>query len=113
MRFLVAESDERSAELLCQMLRDLGHGVCGIARTARQAVGLIQIAQPRALLVALDLAGALELARTAYRRSGIRTLFAGHADAALVRNLHAIQPYGFIAKPLLPGGSAEGTGQAV
>ncbi|WP_207486004.1 response regulator [Arenibaculum pallidiluteum] len=113
MRFLVLENDEDQAELLCQLLRDLDHGVCGIARSARQARTLIALSRPKALLVDVAMSGAIAVARESYQRDGIRSLFVGGIeDEVLIRGLQPIQPYGFIARPMPVPDPPASTGEA-
>ena len=111
MRFLVIEDDKQVAELLRQMVEDLGHEVCGTARSSRAATELITAMQPDALVVDIDLGkggSGVDTAVHAYVQHGIRSLFvSGNIDGWMMREVQAIRPYGFLAKPFPPEALAE------
>ncbi|WP_207484113.1 response regulator [Arenibaculum pallidiluteum] len=111
MRFLVIEDDKQVCELLCQMVEDLGHEVCGVAHAVRQAQALIETTQPDALVVDVDLGkggSGVDIAVQAYVQRGLRSLFvSGNLDGWVVREVQAIRPYGLIAKPFPPEALAE------
>ncbi|WP_207481336.1 response regulator [Arenibaculum pallidiluteum] len=106
MRFLVVEDDEVVAEVLRQMLEDLGHEVVGTAGSATLAYGMIEALRPDALLVDVELDGigsGIDVASYGYVRWGIRSIFvSGHIDGWLMKEMAAVRPYAFIAKPFMP-----------
>ncbi|WP_207482251.1 response regulator [Arenibaculum pallidiluteum] len=103
MRILVVEDEAILAEVLSEMIEDLGHEVCAVVGTAAEALDLLGSSRPDALLVDVNLGrggNGIAVASTAFERHGVRSfIMSGAVDSALVGETAAIRPFGFIAKP--------------
>jgi DNA-binding NarL/FixJ family response regulator len=86
MRLLIAEDDELVVLGLTLVIEQLGYAVCGIARTASEAVSLAELHHPDLALVDVSLAdgsSGLSAARDISGRLGIPVVVcSAHATAA-------------------------------
>lgn len=104
LRILIVEDDLLIAMGLAGLLEDLGHAVCGQAVDAPGAVEQAGRHVPDVVLMDVRLAGGTngeDAAAEIRRRYGIRSLFvSGNLDRAFVERTAALDPVGYLAKPV-------------
>ncbi|WP_431856543.1 response regulator [Azospirillum sp.] len=103
LRLLVVEDEPAIAQIIKDSVEDLGHTVCGIARTEQEAVDLADRERPELALMDVRLAGGgdgIVAARRLAAGFGIRSIFlSGYADHATMRRLTETYPLGVVHKP--------------
>ncbi|PWC55662.1 regulator [Azospirillum sp. TSO22-1] len=103
MRLIVVEDEPAIAQIIKDAVEDLGHTVCGIARTEQEAVDLADRERPELALMDVRLAGGgdgIVAARRLAAGFGIRSVFlSGYADHATMRRLTETYPLGVVHKP--------------
>ena len=104
MRILLVEDDALIALDIAGLLQDLGHEVCAEAADAFAGLELAESTKPDLAVVDIRLAKNTDggkLARKLYDRLGVRSLFiSGSITEAFRREMEAINPLGFLAKPI-------------
>lgn len=112
-RILVVEDEALIALGVSAVLREFGYDVCGVARTASDAVDAAGRERPDLALVDIGLKGGpdgVEAARQMRERYGVQTVFlTANSDAATRRRAALADPLGYILKPY----SVEGLRQAL
>ncbi|WP_247877905.1 response regulator [Azospirillum sp. TSO22-1] len=103
LRLIVVEDEPAIAQIIKDAVEDLGHTVCGIARTEQEAVDLADRERPELALMDVRLAGGgdgIVAARRLAAGFGIRSVFlSGYADHATMRRLTETYPLGVVHKP--------------
>ncbi|WP_343055026.1 response regulator [Azospirillum oleiclasticum] len=103
LRLLVVEDEVIVALAIKETVEDLGHEVCGVARSEAEALRIADAHRPDIALMDVQLAGpvdGVEAARRLRADLGIRSLFlSGCADHATLARLTASYPLGVVHKP--------------
>ena len=102
LRLLVVEDEIASAEAVCMAVADLGHTVCGTARTEAEAVEIAGRERPDLALMDVRLAGGdgIEAARRLHLNYGIRSIYlSGYANHATMARITETYPLGVVHKP--------------
>lgn len=103
MRILVVEDEVIVALAIKETVEDLGHEVCGMARTEADSLRIAAEQHPDIALMDVQLAGpvdGVEAARRLKADYGIRSLFlSGCADHGTLARLTASYPLGVVHKP--------------
>ncbi|HYH37988.1 MAG TPA: response regulator [Azospirillum sp.] len=103
LRLIVVEDEPAIAQVIKDAVEDLGHTVCGIARTEQEAVDLADRERPELALMDVRLAAGgdgIVAARRLAAGFGIRSVFlSGYADHATMRRLTETYPLGVVHKP--------------
>lgn len=103
LRVMVVEDEVIVALAIKETVEDLGHEVCGVARSAAEAQRIADAQRPDIALMDVQLAGTVdgvEAARQLKGDLGIRSLFlSGCADHATLARLTATYPLGVVHKP--------------
>lgn len=106
LRVLIVEDEFFISLDMQDLLQALGHTVVGIAVSADEAVGIAEREQPDVALVDIRLVGArdgIDAAEEMFNRFGVPSLFAtANTDAPTRRRAQAVQPLGFLEKPVTP-----------
>ncbi|HEU5087943.1 MAG TPA: response regulator, partial [Roseiflexaceae bacterium] len=107
INILVVEDDTAIAEMLGDMLLDMGYGVCGVAHTGQDAITLAREAQPDLILMDIQLRGAMDGIEAAsqigeYQPTPLMFLTA-YSDATTIARARATSPYGYLVKPFDEG----------
>ncbi|EJG03170.1 sigma 54-interacting transcriptional regulator [Flavobacterium sp. F52] len=101
-RVLIVEDQFVEANSLEIMLEKAGYTVCGIARSAEEALVLMEKEKPKIALVDIQLAGELsgiELAES-FKANNIAFIYvSANSNQQTLMKAKATQPYGFIVKP--------------
>jgi DNA-binding NarL/FixJ family response regulator len=104
MRIMVVEDDALIALDIVSLLEDMGHEVVAEAADAGVALALAEDDKPDLALVDVRLArdsDGAALARKLYDQLGVRSLFvSGSITDDFRRDMAAINPVGFLGKPL-------------
>jgi len=104
VRIMVVEDDALIALDIASLLEDMGHEVVGEAADAYAAWTLAKDARPDLALVDIRLARNTDggkLAQQLYNCLGMRSLFvSGSITDDFRRQMAAIQPVGFLGKPI-------------
>ncbi len=103
LRLIVVEDEPAVAQIIKDAVEDLGHMVCGLARTEQEAVDLADRERPELALMDVRLAAGgdgIVAARKLAAGFGIRSVFlSGYADHATMRRLTETYPLGVVHKP--------------
>lgn len=103
LRVMVVEDEVIVALAIKETVEDLGHEVCGVARSEAEALRIAAAQMPDIALMDVQLAGpvdGVEAARRLKADLGIRSLFlSGCADHATLARLTATYPLGVVHKP--------------
>ena len=103
LRLIVVEDEPTVAQTIKDAVEDLGHTVCGVARTEQEAVDLADRERPELALMDVRLAAGgdgIVAARKLAAGFGIRSVFlSGYADHATMRRLTETYPLGVVHKP--------------
>lgn len=103
LRLIVVEDEPAVAQVIKDAVEDLGHTVCGMARTEQEAVDLAERERPELALMDVRLAAGgdgIVAARKLAAGFGIRSIFlSGYADHATMRRLTETYPLGVVHKP--------------
>ena len=104
MRVLIVEDEFYISLYTRGLLEALGHVVVAIAVSADQAVSIAEREHPDVVLMDIRLIGSrdgIDAADEIARRLGIGCIFVtANTDAQTRRRAEAIQPLGFLEKPL-------------
>lgn len=102
---LVVDDEYLIAELLSEMLEEMGMQVCGTAASAGEAVAMAQLHQPPLVLMDVRLRGpgdGVQAAIEIHRTVGSRVIFiTGSREPATVARIQADHPSGLLFKPIL------------
>ncbi|WP_312161352.1 response regulator [Phenylobacterium sp.] len=113
---MVVEDDALIALDIVGLLEDMGHEVVAEAADAAEAWALAEDGRPDIALVDIRLARGVDggaLARKLYDRLGVRSLFvSGSITDDFRRSMAAINPVGFLGKPLSRRSLGEALGAA-
>lgn len=102
LRLLIVEDEALAAEAVGMAVTDLGHTVCGTARTEEEAVAIAGRERPDVALMDVRLAGGdgIEAARRLRANYGIRSIFlSGYATHAIMARITETYPLGVVNKP--------------
>jgi CheY-like chemotaxis protein len=102
LRIIVVEDESITAEAICATLTDLGHTVCGTARSEAEAVDLARRVRPDVAMMDVRLAGGdgIEAARRLNANYGIRSIFlSGYANHSVMARITETYPLGVVHKP--------------
>lgn len=102
LRLLIVEDAPLSAEAVSLAVVDLGHSVCGIARTEAEAVAIAGRERPDVALMDVRLADGdgIEAARRLQANYGIRSIFlTGYANHETMARITETYPLGVVNKP--------------
>ncbi|NUB14918.1 response regulator [Azospirillum brasilense] len=102
LRLLIVEDESLAAEAVGMAAMDLGHIVCGTARTEEEAVAIAGRERPDVALMDVRLAGGdgIEAARRLRTNYGIRSIFlSGYANHAIMARITETYPLGVVNKP--------------
>lgn len=103
LRLIVVEDEAAVAKTIKDAVEDLGHIVCGIARTEQEAVDLADRERPELALMDVRLAASgdgIVAARKLAAGFGVRSIFlSGYADHATMCRLTESYPLGVVHKP--------------
>jgi CheY-like chemotaxis protein len=106
LRVLIVEDEFFISLDMQNLLQALGHAVVGIAVSADEAVRTAQREQPDVALVDIRLVGVrdgIDAAKEMFNRFGVPSLFVtANTDPQTRSRAHAVQPLGFLEKPLNP-----------
>ena len=104
LRVLVVEDEFFISLNTKEMLEALGHTVVGVAVSANQAVQLAEGEKPDVILMDIRLNGdrdGIDAAEEIYSHLGIQSIFvSANSDPRTRERAAAIQPLGFLQKPL-------------
>jgi two-component system, response regulator PdtaR len=100
---IVIEDEPLVALSIKDTVEELGHSVCGLARSESEAVDIVRAKRPDLALMDAHLPGAadgIEVARRLNATFGIRTVFlAGNSDHATMARITSSYPLGVVSKP--------------
>src|SRR4029453_9846508 len=104
LRVLIVEDEFFISLDMQNLVQGLGHTVVGIAVSAADAVRIAQNEQPDVALVDIRLMGprdGIDAAEEILRRFGVPSLFVtANTDPDTRGRAHAVEPLGFLEKPL-------------
>jgi two-component system, response regulator PdtaR len=104
LRVLIVEDEFFISLDTKALVEALGHAVAGIAVSADQAIALAERERPDVVLMDIRLNGmrdGIEAAREIGARLGIRSIFVtANSDPGTRSRAQAVQPLGFLEKPL-------------
>ena len=122
-RILIVEDEALVAWEISDMLRDLGHQICGVAATAEEAVRMAAAHRPDLILMDVTLRGprdGIDAATEIQACRSVRILYVtAHSDPVTRARMEATGPVGILHKPYTDGeveqvitaALAEGSGQ--
>lgn len=101
LRLIVVEDDVPAAQALSVAVADLGHTVCGIARTEADAIQLAVSERPDLALMDVRLGGdGIAAARRLSMAHGLRSIYlSGNADHGMMARITETYPLGVVHKP--------------
>ncbi|CAO3422645.1 response regulator [Azospirillum endophyticum] len=102
LRLIVVEHDHEVADALSVLVADLGHTVCGIARTEAEASELALREHPDLALTDVRLGGGdgIAAARRLNLDHGLRSIFlSGNSDHGTMARITETYPLGVVHKP--------------
>lgn len=106
-RVLVVEDEALVAWEISDMLRDLGHLVCGVAATAEEAVHMAAAYRPDLILMDVTLKGprdGIDAAAEIQAGHSVRILYVtAHSDPVTRARMEATDPVGILHKPYTDG----------
>jgi CheY-like chemotaxis protein len=106
VRLLIVEDELLIAMDLELQLAEFGHEVVAIATDPDEAVAAARACGPELVLMDLHLArgtSGVDAARRLREEQGLRCVFvSANLDLGTVAALGALEPVGFVAKPVLP-----------
>ncbi|HEX4179279.1 MAG TPA: response regulator [Caulobacteraceae bacterium] len=101
---LVVEDEYLIAEGLRLQLQDIGHTVCGVAATARDAVAMAEAHRPSLVLMDVRLRGSgdgVDAALAIHARVGSKVIFVtGSREPATLERIKLDHPAAVLFKPL-------------
>lgn len=102
LRVILVEHDQCIADALSVLMVDLGHVVCGVARTEVEAAALIQRERPDLALTDVRFGGGdgIAVARRLNLDHGLRSIFlSGNSDHGTMARITETYPLGVVHKP--------------
>jgi two-component system, response regulator PdtaR len=106
MRILIVEDEAIFAMHLEMLVVELGHEVCAVAASARDAVVYASTHRADVALMDIRLArqsSGVDAARELHARYGLRCIFlSGNLDEATRNAVLSCEPVAFVGKPILP-----------
>jgi two-component system, response regulator PdtaR len=104
LRVMVVEDEFFISLRIKELLEALGHIVVAIAVSADEAVNIAEVERPDVVLMDIRLIGArdgIDAAEEIHRRFGIGSIFVtANSDPQTRQRAQAVQPLGFLEKPL-------------
>ena len=104
LRVMVVEDEFFISLRIKELLEALGHIVVAIAVSADEAVNIAEVERPDVVLMDIRLIGArdgIDAAEEIRRRFGIGSIFVtANSDPQTRQRAQAVQPLGFLEKPL-------------
>lgn len=105
-KILIVEDERVVALSLEDHLKSIGHDVCGIAGSGRQAMSIAASEQPDVVLMDIKIKGAMDGIRTAEKLKqdlAIPVVFlTAFSDQAILERAKKAEPLGYIIKPFKP-----------
>ena len=106
VRILVVEDDPTTALLVSTVLDSEGYAVVGSAASGPDAITLTDRERPDLVLMDVELAGEMDGIDAAFAiREGIAcpvVFLTSHTDPAVLERARAVEPHGYLLKPLDP-----------
>ena len=106
MLVLIVEDEALFAMYLEMLVVELGHEVCAVAASARDAIVCASTHHPDVALMDIRLAresSGLDAARELHARHGLRCIFlSGNLDEATRNAVLSCEPVAFVGKPIVP-----------
>ncbi|KAA0583062.1 response regulator [Azospirillum sp. B21] len=102
LRVMVVEHDETAADALAVVVGDLGHTVCGVARTEAEAADFALRERPDLALLDVRLGGGdgIAAARRLNLDHGLRCIFlSGNSDHGTMARITETYPLGVVHRP--------------
>ena len=103
-RILIVEDERIIARDICKTLEEMGHVVCGTARSSNEALDQAAVHRPDVVLMDIRLLGSrdgIDAAEEINHRLGIGSIFVtANTDPQTRRRAEAVRPIGFLEKPL-------------
>lgn len=102
LRLIVVEDDGAAADMLAVVVTDLGHTLCGVARTEDEAVELATRERPDLALMDVRLGGGdgIAVARRLNLGHGVRSIYlSGNSDHGTMARITETYPLGVVHKP--------------
>ncbi|CAO3355478.1 response regulator [Azospirillum melinis] len=102
LRVILVEHDPSIADALSAVMTDLGHTVCGIARTECEAVDLALRERPDLAMTDAHLGGGdgIAVARRLNLDHGLRSIFlSGNSDHGTMARITETYPLGVVHRP--------------
>jgi PAS domain S-box-containing protein len=106
-RILIVEDEHIAAELLGEMLRSMGHSVCGTAAFGEDAISNAEETRPDLILMDINLRGTMNGVEAAEKIQELLDIpvvyLTAHTDMETVQQAKLTTPFGFIQKPYRMG----------
>jgi CheY-like chemotaxis protein len=103
---LLVEDDATTSLLVATILKKEGYRVAGVATTGPQAIELAERERPRLILMDIELSGAMDGIDAAFAvREGLGCpviFLTSHTDPDVLERARAVEPHGYLLKPLDP-----------
>ena len=101
-KILIVEDELIIANHLAVILKDVGHTICGIARSVPRALEIIEIEKPQIVLLDIFLKGNLtgiDLANILNEKNIAFVYLSANSNQSVLEAAKLTQPYGFMIKP--------------
>lgn len=115
LRIVITEDDAIIALDIERQVAAMGHTVVGVAATAEEALRIVEERQPDLVLLDIRLKGAVDgiaVAEEIQRRFSTPIIFiTAYSDKSVIERARAVQPQGYLVKPIRKEDLAEAIGQ--
>ncbi|RXE55502.1 hypothetical protein ABH15_12370 [Methanoculleus taiwanensis] len=115
LRIVITEDDAIIALDIERQVAAMGHTVVGVAATAEEALRIVEERQPDLVLLDIRLKGAVDgiaVAEEIQRRFSTPIIFiTAYSDKSVIERAEAVQPQGYLVKPIRKEDLAEAIGQ--